>query len=106
MIQMLIGSAILAALWQNAAADGARSQLRSCIKQAAADAKGQKLSADALPAFIHQKCATQEAGFKSAMWAFDSKNKVSRRQSEEDADLQIEDIVTVAAEHYAMQPQQ
>lgn len=105
MIKLLIGSAILAALWQNAAADGARNQLRTCIKQATAEAKSQKLAADALPAFIHQKCTSQEANFKSAMWAFDSKNKVSRRQSEADADLQIEDIVTMAAEHYAMQPQ-
>ena len=32
-----------------------------------------------------QQCAAQETSFKSAMWAFDSKNKVSKKQSESDA---------------------
>lgn len=102
MVKLLIGSVILAAMWQNAATDGARNALRACIKQAAAEAKSQKLGVDAVSALMHQKCAAQEASFKSAMWAFDSKNKVSRTQSEADAELQIEDLVTVAAERYAM----
>ena len=101
MFGVLIASAILAAAFQSSAADGARSALRACFKQAAADAKGQKVANDAFAAFARQKCAAQESSFKSAIWAFDSKNKVSKRQSESDAELQVEDFVAVAADKYS-----
>ena len=103
MVQLTIAAAMLALMWQSAAADGARSALRTCIKAASTEAKGQKVGSDALTGFIHQKCSAQESAFKSAVWAFDSKNKVSKKQSESDADLQIEDFVSMAAERYAME---
>lgn len=103
MISVLIGSAIWAAAFQSAAADGARSALRTCIKSATTEAKAQKVANDAVAAFIRQKCAAQESSFKSAVWAFDSKNKVSKKQSESDANFQIEDFVTSAADRYAME---
>ena len=101
MIKLLAASAILAAAWQTAAADGSRTALRTCIKQAATDAKGAKVANDALPGFIHTKCGDAEVKFKSAVWAFDSKNKVSKKQSESDSALQIEDFVASAADRYA-----
>lgn len=101
MIELVIASAIHAAMVQSTAADNARTALRACIKQAAAEAKTQRIAGDAFPAFARQKCAAQESSFKSAVWAFDSKNKVSRKQSEADVNVQIEDFVTVAAERLA-----
>ena len=88
---------------QTTAADGARTALRACIKTAATEAKTQKMTSDALPDFIHQKCSAEEVKFKSAVWAFDSKNKVSKKQSESDVNLQIDDFVTSAADRYAME---
>ena len=101
MIVLTIASAIFAASFQTAAADGARTALRTCIKQAAAEAKGQKVANDAFTGFVRQKCAAQETSFKSAVWAFDSKNKVSKKQSESDAEFQVEDFLTSAADRYA-----
>ncbi|NUT00818.1 MAG: hypothetical protein HOP96_07580 [Sphingomonas sp.] len=101
MIVMMIASAIYAASFQTAAADGARTALRTCIKAASADAKGQKVANDAFPAFVRQKCSAQETSFKSAVWAFDSKNKVSKKQSESDSEFQVDDFVTSAADRYA-----
>jgi hypothetical protein len=92
---------VIAMMLQSAAADGARSALRACIKQAAVEAKAQKVAPAAFGGFVQQKCAAQQSGFKSAIWAFDSKNKVSRKQSEADADLQIEDFMAVAGDKYA-----
>lgn len=101
MIVLMVASAIYAASFQTAAADGARTALRTCIKQAATEAKGQKVGNDAFTGFVRQKCTSQETSFKSAVWAFDSKNKVSKKQSESDAELQVEDFVTSAADRYA-----
>lgn len=101
MIGLVIASAIHAAMLQTAAADGARNALRSCIKEAAAQANTQKLASDAFTSFVRQKCSAQESSFKSAVWAFDSKNKVSRKQSEADVNVQVEDFVIMAAERFA-----
>jgi hypothetical protein len=103
MFKLMLASAILAAAFQSAAADGARTALRTCIKQAAEAAKGQKLTAEGFAAFAHQHCTAQETSFVSSVWAFDSKNKVPKKQSESDAKVQIEDFVTSASEHYAME---
>ena len=70
-----------------------------------AEAKGQKVTGDAFPAFVRQKCSAQTTSFKSAVWAFDSKNKVSRKQSESDSDLQIEDFVSSAQARYRRENQ-
>ena len=104
MIELVIASAIHTAMLQSAAANGARSALRACIKDAAAQATTQTLASDAFTSFVRQKCAAQESSFKSAVWAFDSKNKVSRKQSEADVKVQVEDFVTMAAERFATQP--
>lgn len=103
MIQLAIASAILALAWQSAAADNARTALRTCLKQAAVEAKAQKIANDAFPAFVRQKCSAQASSFKAAVWAFDSKNNVSRRQSESDANVQIDDFVSVAQQRYEME---
>ena len=100
---LVVASVIFAAAFQSSATDTARSTLRTCLHGAVEAAQKQKLAADGFAAFAHQQCATQETNFKSAMWAFDSKNKVSKKQSESDADLQIEDFVASAADRYAMQ---
>jgi hypothetical protein len=92
---------VIAMMLQSAAADGARSALRGCIKQAAVEAKAQKVAPAAFAGFAQQKCAAHESSFKSAMWSFDSKNKVPRKQSEADASVQIEDFMAVAADRYA-----
>jgi len=106
MIVLIMTSAIYAAAFQTAAADGARTTLRTCIKQAAVDAKTQKVTNDAFPAFVRGKCAAQETSFKSAVWAMDSKNKVPKKQSDSDAEFQVEDFVTSAADRYAAEAPQ
>jgi len=101
MIVLMVASAIYAAAFQTSAANDARSAFRACLKQASVDAKGQKIANDAFSAFARQKCSAQESGFKSAMWNIDSKNKVSKKQSDSDAQLQVEDFLTTASDHYA-----
>jgi hypothetical protein len=105
MFELTIASAILVAAFQTAAADGARTALRTCIKQAGVEAKSAKVTNDGFTAFVRQKCSAQETSFKSAVWAFDSKNKVSKKQSESDVEFQIEDFLSMAADHYANDPQ-
>ena len=55
MFELAIASAIFAAAFQTAAADGARTALRTCIKQATVEAKGAKVTNDGFTAFVRQK---------------------------------------------------
>ena len=105
MFVLVAASVVWAAAFQSSAADGARSTLRTCISQAVTEAKGQNVTADGFSAFVMQKCTSQAATFKSAVWAFDSKNKVSRKQSESDSDMQIEDFVSSAEARFRRENQ-
>ena len=100
MITFVVASAIHLASWQNAAAVNARNELLKCLRETATKAESQKMPADGFVAFAHANCSSQEQGLKAAIWAFDAKNKVSRKQSEEDANLQIEDYVLTAEDKY------
>jgi hypothetical protein len=100
MMNLVIASVIMLAAVQTAAANGARDTLRTCVKSAMTQAKTDKLTVDAFKTFARTQCTAQEQGFTAAMWAFDSKNKVSKKQSAEDAELQIEDIVASASDRY------
>ena len=102
MIELVIASAVYFAGMQNASADKARTSLRTCIKAASEQAKTQKIPLDGFSAFVRQQCTAQESGLKTAVWAIDSKNKVSRKQSESDAAMQIEDYLATAKDHYEM----
>ena len=103
MMNLVISSVIVLAAVQTAAANGARDTLRTCVKSAMTQAKTDKLTVDAFKTFVRTQCATQEQGFTAAMWAFDSKNKVSKKQSAEDAELQIEDMVATASDRYELE---
>lgn len=105
MFVLVAASVVWAAAFQSTAADGARSTLRTCISQALTEAKGQNVAADGFTAFVMEKCTAQAATFKSAVWAFDSKNKVTRKQSESDSDMQIEDFVSSAQARYRRENQ-
>jgi hypothetical protein len=103
MIGLIVASAIYAAAFQSSGADSARTTLRTCLHSAVEEAKKQKLAAGGFANFAHQQCAAQETNFKSAMWAFDSRNKVSKKQSESDAAVQIDDFVASATDRYSME---
>ena len=102
MIEVAIASAIYAMSWQTAAANNARQQLVQCLKSAATKAEADKLAPDGFAAFAQQNCTAQADGLKAAIWTIDAKNKVSRKQSEADVALQIEDYLATAEDRYRM----
>ena len=101
MFGLTIASVIALAAFQTAAANNSRTELRNCLKEAVEQAKVDKIGADAFPAFANERCGKAAAGLKSALVSFDVKNKVSRRQAESDAQLQIDEFVTMAADRYS-----
>ena len=97
---MIIASAIVLAMLQNAAATSARSALVDCLRTASAEAKKGKVAPDAVAAHMKQACGAQHGALKSALVAFDVKNGISRKQASADADLQLEDYYATQEEKY------
>ena len=100
MLGLVMSSVIMLAAVQSAAVNGARDGLRNCFKEAITQAKTDKVPKEGFQAFAHGRCTAQETSFTAAVWAFDAKNKVSKKQSSADAQLQIEDFLIMADEKY------
>jgi hypothetical protein len=77
-----------------------RDAFQSCLKVAVDKAQSQKVDGDGYEAFVRTTCGTQMNSFKSAVTAFDMKNKMSRKDSSDDAEAMVADFVTGSANHY------
>ena len=100
MMTFVMSAALVSAAVQNAMVNSARDGLRSCFKEAVTKAKSEKIAKDGFQPYARTQCAAQASKFTDAVWAFDAKNKVAKKQSNADAELQIEDFLVVAAEKF------
>ncbi|HET7708044.1 MAG TPA: hypothetical protein VFK50_00760 [Sphingomicrobium sp.] len=100
MMTLVMSSVLILAAAQNATVNAARDGLRNCFREAIAQAKTDKVAKDAFQPFARTRCATQASSFTAAVWAFDVKNKISKKQSNADAELQIEDFLVMADERF------
>ena len=96
----MITAMLVAALLQSTSINTQRDSFISCLETAAATAKTQKIAAEAFEPHLRQTCAAAEASFKSAMIAFDVKNKVGRKKAAADAQMQADDFVTSSVDRY------
>jgi hypothetical protein len=105
MMTLLLSSVLVVAAAQSAAVNSARDGLRNCFKEAVTQAKTDKIPKDGFQTFARTHCTAQASKFTAAVWAFDAKNKVSKKQSNADAELQIEDFLFTADEKFQREGQ-
>jgi len=99
MIALLMASAInLAALQASIAAP--TDAFRSCLREAATKAKGEKVAGDAIEAYLKNACTTQLGTLKEALIAFRMKNGMTRKAAISDADMTVDDYVATPADNY------
>ncbi|HEX6218419.1 MAG TPA: hypothetical protein VFZ35_04015 [Sphingomicrobium sp.] len=100
MMTLVMSSVLMLAAVQSAAVNSARDGLRNCLRDAIPQAKAANIAKDGFQDFARARCADQATSFTAAVWAFDVKNKVSKKQSNADAELQIEDFLFTADEKF------
>ncbi|MCA1652658.1 MAG: hypothetical protein ABR588_04670 [Sphingomicrobium sp.] len=87
-----------------AAADGtdesARAQFSACLKTSIEKGTAAKIAPDGFTAFAKESCAAQQAGFRSALIAYDVKAGWTRKKAEPDADSQIGDYLADWGDRY------
>jgi hypothetical protein len=99
MIVLLAASSITLTGLQ-AVINAPRDAFKSCLKEATSKASSEKVGADAYEAYVRNACSAQLSSFKGAVVKFDMGNKMSKKASDEDANLMIADFVDSAVEHY------
>lgn len=99
MIALLGASAIaLAALQASIAAP--TSTFRGCLHNAADKATSEKVSADAIDAYLRKACTAEMGSLKQALVAFRLKNGMSRKAAADDAQMTIDDYVSTPVENF------
>ncbi|GAA3891269.1 hypothetical protein GCM10022276_08030 [Sphingomonas limnosediminicola] len=99
MIFLLGASALFLAAGQ-AVINGPRDSFKTCLKEASNKASSEKVGADAYDAYVRAACSGQLSSFKGAVVKFDMGNKMSKKASDEDADMMISDFVSSALDNY------
>lgn len=100
MISLLVGAAIgLTAL--QAGIDIPRKNLGACLSSALDAAMAQKVAVPDYGAFVLKTCGAPANSLKSGLVGFDVKNGIKRSQATADAQAQIDEYFTMAAERYA-----
>ena len=96
----LVGASAIYLTALQASINAPRNAFQSCLKDAVEKAQAQKIEGDGYEAFVRETCGAQLGSFKSAVTAFDMKNKMSRKAASDDAESMIADFVSGSADHY------
>jgi len=98
-IALLAASAISLVALQ-ASINAPRDAFKACLKEVSGKASNENVGADAYEAYVRNNCAPQLGAFKGAVVKFDMGNKMSRKASDEDANMMIGDFLGSAVDHY------
>lgn len=96
----LVGASAIYLTALQASINAPRDAFQSCLKSAVDKAQAQKIDGDGYEAFVRSTCGAQLGSFKSAVTAFDIKNKMSRKDASQDAEAMIADFVSGSTDHY------
>ena len=99
MIAFVVASAInLAGLQASIAAP--TDAFRACLREAAGKAKNEKVSGDAIEAYLRGACTGQMSSLKGALIAFRMKNGMSHKAAADDAEMTVDAYVATPADNY------
>ena len=99
MISLMIAIAIGLTAMQSGI-DVPRKNFGTCLSSALDAALAQKIAVPDYGAFVAKTCESQASTLKSGLIGFDVKNGVARTRASADAQAQIDEYLTMAAERY------
>lgn len=73
---------------------------RTCLREAAAKAAGEKVGGSAYEAYARSACSAQMSSLKSAVIAFRMKNGMAKKAAADDADMTVDDYVATSVDKY------
>ena len=73
---------------------------KDCLKQAAVQAKKDKIGGEAYEAYARNSCAAQITGLRDALIGFEVKNGTKRKDAAADADMTVDDYLASSVDNY------
>jgi hypothetical protein len=77
-----------------------RDAFKECLKSVSSKATNEKVAGDGFEAYARSACSGQLGSFKGAVVKFDMGNKMTKKASDEDADMMIADFMGSAVDNY------
>lgn len=99
MIVLLAASAIYMSALQAGIA-GPTDAFRGCLRDAATKAKSEKVTGDAIEAYLKHACTPQMGTLTDALVAFRIKNGMTRKAAASDAAMTVDDYVATPSDNY------
>jgi hypothetical protein len=99
MIALLAASAIYMSGLQAGIA-GPTDAFRGCLREAATKAKSEKVSGDAIEAYLKNACTAQMGTLTEALIGFRMKNGMTRKAAASDAAMTVDDYISTPADNY------
>ena len=96
----LVGASAIVLLGLQASIDGPRNAFRTCLHEAASKATGDKVTGDAIEAYLKTACSGQLGSLRNALVSFDMKNGMARKAAESDAVSTVDDYMSGPIDHY------
>jgi hypothetical protein len=96
----LLGASAIILVGLQASIDVPRDAFRACLKEAAVKASGDKVTADAIEAYLKTACSGQLGSLRGALVSFDLKNGMARKAAESDASSTVDDYMSGPIDHY------
>jgi len=98
-IVLVVASGIVLAALQDSIAAPTQS-FRGCLRDAAAKATSEKVSGDAIEAYLRNACSGEMDTLKNAIIAFRVKNGMAKKAAASDADMTVDDYVATPVDNY------
>lgn len=73
---------------------------KDCLKQAAVQAKKDKIGGDAYEVYARNACGAQITGLRDALIGFEVKNGTKRKDAAADADMTVDDYLASSVDNY------
>jgi hypothetical protein len=99
MIALLGASALVLSALQ-ASISAPTDAFRGCLREAATKAKSDKVTGDAIEAYLRNACSGQMGTLKEALIAFRMKNGMTHKAAASDAEMTVDDYVSTPADNY------
>lgn len=97
---IVLGISVIGLALMQASIAGPTKEFRDCLRDAAAKATSNKVSADGIEAYLQSACTVPMGALKDAVVAFRLKNGMSKKAAADDAQMTIDDYVATPADNY------
>ena len=96
----LVGATVIYLTALQSSINAPTEAFRSCLREAATKATGEKVAGTAYEAYARNVCSVQMSTLKSAVIAFRMKNGMARKAASNDAEMTVDDYVATSVDKY------